>query len=225
MTPRHRAPQPRAVARTLLLATVLASLAACGTSAGTFSPTGPCTADGRTAGAYPDLEAQLPAGLLDFESSTNALDTKPPTRVDSGRNCSSKALGTLAGHGISEIDFAGATWDYGGGDAIVSAVFLTPDGQPTLDYRWMENFYSAGAQASSKTENIQESRPTMGEAGPVYRLETLNDLSLQTVVVWPWGGVVRVVIVATQVQPGASRDLHERRVADAVQRSAIPATP
>ena len=225
MRSRSRLPRSRAVALTILLLVGLASLAACGASAGSFSPTGPCTVDGRTQGAYPDLEASLPTSLTDLSAGTNALDPRPPTTVDSGRSCSAQALGPLAEHGITELRFAGATWDEGGGNGIVSAVFQTAEGQPKLDYRWMEEFYSAGAHASTKTENIQESRPTVELAGPVYRLDALNDLSLQTVVVWPSGSLVRVVIVATQVQPGASRDAHERLVAEAVQRSAIQPAP
>ena len=37
------------------------------------------------------------------------------TSVDSGRNCSEGALGSLISHDLDEIRFAGATWDLGGG--------------------------------------------------------------------------------------------------------------
>jgi hypothetical protein len=60
----------------------------------------------------------------------------------------------------------------------------------------------------------------MTGAGEVYRLETLNDLSLQTVVIWPTAPYVHVVIVATQVAPGASREDHDQRVAIAVEVAA-----
>ena len=37
-----------------------------------------------------------------------------PTRVDSGRNCTAEALGTLADDGITGVEFAGATWEPSG---------------------------------------------------------------------------------------------------------------
>ncbi|MEO7229667.1 MAG: hypothetical protein ABIZ30_03630, partial [Candidatus Limnocylindrales bacterium] len=49
-----------------------------------------------------------------------------------------------------------------------------------------------------------------------YRLDTLNKLSLQTVIVWGDGSDVRVVLVATSVDPSASRAAHEDLVARAV---------
>jgi len=54
----------------------------------------------------------------------------------------------------------------------------------------------------------------------VFRLETVNDLSLQTVVIWPAGQLVRVVIVATTIRPDASRAAHDERVAIAVEVAA-----
>jgi hypothetical protein len=100
-------------------------------------------------------------------------------------------------------------------------VFTTPPGQPPLEAAWMEEFYQAGAQASTKTENISVTRPTLPGAGSVWRLDTLNDLSFQTVVVWPGEGVVHVVIVATQLQPGGlTRADHDRGVGVAVQEAA-----
>ena len=55
----------------------------------------------------------------------------------------------------------------------------------------------------------------------MYRIETLNDLSLQTVLVWSKNGVgaIHVVIVATRVQPNASRDAHDAQVAAALAAS------
>jgi hypothetical protein len=56
----------------------------------------------------------------------------------------------------------------------------------------------------------------MEGAGDVFRLETINDLSLQTVVIWEDQGLIHVVIVATTVGPDASRSAHDERVAIAV---------
>lgn len=100
------------------------------------------------------------------------------------------------------------------------AVLATRTEQPLPQEAWVEEFYEAGARASSKAENIETSRPTIGAAGEVWRLDTLNDLSLQTVVVWDDRGLIHVVIVATDVAPGASRAAHEQRVEQAVTTSA-----
>ena len=47
-------------------------------------------------------------------------------------------------------------------------------------------------------------------------------MSLQTLLVWSVGASVRVVIVATQVEPGASRAAHDARVLAALQASRRP---
>jgi len=191
----------------------VALLASCGANSASFDPSGPCSADGRAPGAYPDLENLLPADLAGT----------PPTAVDSGRSCTANSLSTYASHGITELRYAGATWDEGGGDATAIAVVSTPSTQPPLQQAWVEEFYLAGARASTKTENIQVTRPTL-DGIEVDRIETLNDLSLQTLLVWSVDGPVRVVIVATQVEPGASRAAHDARVLAALQASRRPPT-
>ena len=206
--PRGRS-RVRSLARVLALAVFAASVLGCGDAAGTFSPSGACTVDGRAAGAYPELEALVP----------KAIEDKAAT-VDSGRNCSDKALGTLTSHQLHELRFAGATVDEGEGNGDVVAVFEAAPGQPPLTAIWIEELYQAGALASSKTGNTVTSHPSMGAAGVVYRLDTLNDLSQQTVVVLPIDGRVRVAIVATAVGPDASKPEHDRRVEAAVAAAA-----
>lgn len=200
----------RGVAPLLLALTLLG----CGDAAGTFSPTGPCTVDGRAPGAYPDLEVLLP----------REIGGKAAT-VDSGRNCSVKALGTLTSGDVHEVRFAGATVDEGQGNGTVVAVFQSAEGQPRLLSDWIAQFYLAGALQSGKTDNTSTSHPTMGAAGVVFRLDTLNDLSQQTVVVLPDVGHVRVVIVATAVGPDASKADHDQRVETAVAAAAAIALP
>lgn len=195
--------------RVLALAIASAVLAGCGQAAGSFSPSGPCTVDGRAAGAYPDLEALVP----------HEIGGRPAT-VDSGRNCSDKALGTLTSHQVHEVRFAGATLDEGHGNGTVVAVFEAAPGQPALAADWIDELYLAGALQSGKTDNTTTSHPTMADAGVVYRLDTLNDLSQQTVVVLPDPTQVRVVIVATAVGPDASRAEHDKRVETAVAAAA-----
>jgi hypothetical protein len=199
------------VKRRLVAAIAALSLvgAACQQAQASFTPTGPCLADGRAPGVYPQLEAMLP----------RHIDGRDATRVDSGRSCSPRALGTYARHGVSDIQYAGATWEEGGQDGTVIAVFVTGIGQPKIEQAWVEEFYEAGARASTKTENIEISRQATSGGGTLYRLDTLNDLSLQSVMAWSVGGPVRVVIVATRVAPGADRAGHEERLALALEAS------
>ena len=213
--------------RLLLGLAVAAALLGCQPAA-SFQPEGDCLNDGRGPGAYPDLEAKLPpslGGVGPANGTGSASADLAPTTVDSGRSCSETKLASLWSHAIRDLRFAGATWDLGNGEGIVSAFFTTPPGQPGLEAAWMEEFYQSGAEASTKTENIEITRPTIDPAGAVFRLDTLNELSLQSVVVWPAEGGVRVVIVATRVAPGADRGAHETTVQGAVSQSVTRTQP
>ncbi|MBI3751495.1 MAG: hypothetical protein HY263_07555 [Chloroflexi bacterium] len=196
---------PRNAAPLALLLVVAAIGGGCGLAGPSFSTDGPCVVDGRAPGAYPALEAQIP----------RTIAGRAATSVDSGRNCTDKALGWFSSnHDVHELHFAGATWDEGNGSGVSIAVLALPD--KPLPVTWAEEFYQAGAIAGKHTGNIETSHPTYPGAGTVYRLDTLNDLSFQTVVVWPDGPLARVVIVATQVGPTASKTVHDGRVAEAV---------
>ena len=207
--------EPRRHLTLAWIAGLVLVLAACRSATPSFDGSEPCVADGRAPGAYPALERQVTERWV--QVSLDALATMQPTTVDSGRNCTPTSLGSLATHGVTEIHFAGATWDEGGGNGTVRAILALPDGAGSLNVAWVEEFYAAGAQAAKHTENIQTSRPMIGSIGPVFRLDTLNDLSLQTVVVWPDADSVRVVIVTTTVEPGASRAGHDQRVIEGVE--------
>ena len=193
--------------RSALLTLTLALCAlACQPSA-SFQPEGACAADGRAPGTYPELEAKVPGLLRDV----------PATSHDSGRSCSDARLGSLKAHGVTDLRYAGATWGADAADQTVIAVFTSPPGAPPLEAGWMEEFYQAGAEASSKTENIHVTRPNMDVAGSVWRLDTLNELSFQSVVVWPVARLVHVVIVATALRPGGpTRADHDESVQVAV---------
>lgn len=200
------------------MAAIFLALAAtaCGTFDPTFPATSTCPNEIRAAGTFPDLEALLPRGMIE----------RSPDAQDSGWHCSAETLGTYSTHGVRELRYAGATWDHGEGDATVAAVFTTGPGEPPLQPAWVEEFYELGALSGRRIENVETGRPSIGDAGPVWRLDALNDLSLQTIVVWPAGQVVRVVIVATQVAPGASREDHDQRVQIAVDVAhAVPVPP
>jgi hypothetical protein len=161
------------------------SAAACGGSEpySSFDPAAPCTTDGRFPGAYPALEARLPPTFL----------ARPPDTVDSGRNCSAAELGTLAGHGIREVRFAGASWFLSGNAGLTLAMF-TGDG---LTAEWLGEWYEATARAARNTRQIDPTRPTVGGT-QAYRLDTMNGESVQTIIDWaaPGGDAVYVIVAA-----------------------------
>lgn len=199
----------RFAGRPIVVLTAALVVTACGGPSMASGPLGPCTADRADAmsiGGFPELEALVP----------RSLDGVAPDVVNSGRSCSDRALGSLAARGIRELRYAGSTWNQGKSDATVVAVLATPPDQPPAEQAWIEEFYTAGAVAATKTDNVTTTRPTMDPAGQVFRIDALNDLSLQTVVTWNEAGLVHVVIVATEVGPTASRTEHDARVAAAV---------
>ena len=193
-----------------VLALALA-LAACGTAL-EGGPLGPCGDDARAVGGFAELEVLLPRTL--------GPDGTAADRVDSGRSCSEAALGTLKAHGVTELRFAGATWEDSQSEATVIAVLATPSWVPLLQEAWVEEWYEQGARAGKKTDNIEVSRPTIGDAGEVFRLDTVNDLSFQTVVAWETAGLHHVVIVASDVAPLKDRATHDAKVGAAVAASA-----
>ena len=201
---RRRAPTIITLAISLALGL---GLAAC---ASEFPATSACPEEPRAAGTLPGLELLVPA----------QLSGQAPTTVDSGWNCLATTLGSYASHGVTRLEFAGATWDAGNGNGAVAAVFRTATTDPRLQRPWVEEFYEQGARASRGVENVETSRPRMDGAGDVWRLDALNNLSLQTIVVWPHGDHVHVVLVASTVEPNASRDAHQARVDETVLAAA-----
>ncbi|OGO55993.1 MAG: hypothetical protein A2V85_04250 [Chloroflexi bacterium RBG_16_72_14] len=175
------------MAAVLLVAVLGAAVADCGGSSIpviSFDPASACTTDGRMAGAYPDLEAVLPTSYL----------AEAPDSVDSGRNCTPEALGTLAAAAIDEVRFAGATWDLGGGTALTVAAFEADGLTPAL----MIEFYETTARANRKTEKLVSSQARVGDRAG-RRLDVLqSDGTGQTIVAWPSGvdGRVSVLLAA-----------------------------
>ena len=164
--------------------------------AATFDPSGPCTTDGRAAGAYPDLEALVP-----HELGGEAADT-----VDSGRNCTAAALGALAGHDVTELRFAGSTWDNGANAGVSSAIFEASG----LQAEWVHEFYKSGAESGRNTEQVVSSSADV-DGTTRYRIDTLNGESYQSVVNWQDGERVRVVLVASFIRD-TSKAVHDRLV-------------
>ena len=177
---------PRVLSRAGAVGAVLALVlvtAACGsaTPVASFDPASACTTDGRMPGAYPDLEALLP----------KAYEGAAPATVDSGRNCTKGALGTLADAGIDGVRFAGATWPLGGTTALTVAVF-EGDG---LDPAKLLDFYVQPAADANRTDKLSTSDATVG-GQPARRLDVLrSDGSGSTIVAWPGGAPGRVMVL------------------------------
>jgi hypothetical protein len=196
----------RAGANIVVVAALATALLVTGCSRATpvasFDPASACTTDGRYPGAYPDLEALLPA----------AYEGQPPTSVDSGRNCTPSALGNLAGAVVDGVRFAGATWALGGTSGLTVAVF-EGDG---LDAANLLAFYEDGARTARRTEKLQVSDATV-RGGAAKRLDVLgSDGSAQTIVTWPApdaAGRVNVLLAA---------DLGDAAVAAALETFAAP---
>lgn len=177
--------------RALIVALVLMTLVGCtgAPAPASFDPTQACAGadEQRMAGAYPDLEATVPAQLSGATAGVR----------ESGRYCSPNTLGTLADAGFGEVRFGAGTWDRGGGKA-VSLVTLEADG---LGSQAVFESYLAAAQKNSKVHDITPTQPTLG-GQPGYRIDFINgDSSFQRILVWPGdrAGRVRVVLTADLV--------------------------
>jgi len=202
MSPRPR-PGSRALRWPLGIALAAALLAAgCGAA---FDPNGPCTTDGSQAGAYPELEAQVP----------DAFRGTAPGEVDSGRACTKDGLGALGGHGITELRFAGSTWKTGNESGVSLAMFRSESG-PALTRDWLFEFYETGARSGKNVESVTTSDYPVDEVVGGRRLDVLNGESYQTVVVWERGGRVEAAVVADAVREIQTREAHDQVVRDAV---------
>jgi hypothetical protein len=190
----------RAAFLVTLLAVVCALASSC--AGATFDPSGPCSTDGRAAGAYPELEALVPR---EFRG-------RAPDKVDSGRNCTTKALATLALHDISEMRFAGGIWDLGSNSGVTLAVFEAPG----LEAAWVAEFFEAGARTARRVESVDVRSIVLPGGAAASRIDALNGESYQTVVVWPDGERVRVVIVASFIREVSTKAAHEEVVTDAI---------
>jgi hypothetical protein len=195
----------RNVARLVASLALAAGVAGCAAgSAASFDPSGPCLVDGQRPGAYPELESLIPP----------AFEGVAPTRLDSGRNCTERSLGTLASHGIREVRFAGGLWETGQRSGFTLAVLTAPE----LTAERMADFYEAGARAGRKTEEVKRSIFDL-DGQNAWAINTLNGESYQTIAVWDAGppGVVRAVLVGSDVREtdglGPHNDLFQRALA------------
>jgi hypothetical protein len=172
-------------------------------SAPSFDPSTPCSVDGRAVdgrapGAYPELEMRIPTGY----------DGRAPDRLDSGRNCSRTSLGTMINRGITEVRFAGGLWEVGERSGVSLAVFAGDGLTPAI----LSEFYEAGARTARRTDAVETSELVV-DGVTARRLDTLNDESFQSVVVWPaQDGLVRVALVGSDIRETVQRAIHEDRV-------------
>ena len=169
--------------RFALVAAVALLLGACGAggAAPSFDVAAGCPSEGRAPGAYPELEARVPA----------TYEGRGPNQLDSGRHCDPASLGSLAAAGFDEVRFAGGTWDLGGYRAAALVVFAAPG----LTADQVAQFYATSARAANRTQITGESAPQVaGRAG--HRLDSATGDRTQTVVIWPSAddGVVNVVL-------------------------------
>ena len=169
-----------------------------------FDPTGPCTTDGSVAGAYPDLEAQVP----------RVFRGNAPASVDSGRACTAVGLGTLAGHSVTELRFAGARWTTGSESGLSLALFQSGGG-PALTRDWLAEFYEIGARAGKNVTSVEPSDYRVDELTG-RRIDVLNGESFQTVVVWERGGRIEAAVIADAIREIQTREAHDAVVRDAV---------
>jgi hypothetical protein len=196
--------RPIAVVVALVVASVVAGCVG-GRPAPSFDTSGPCTVDGQRPGAYPELEVLIPA----------TFEGIAPARLDSGRNCTERNLGTLANHGIREVRFAGGLWETGDRSGFTLAVLVAP----SLTAEVMAEFYEAGARAGRKTAEVKRSIFDL-DGRNAWMISTLNDESYQTIAVWDAGqpGTVRAVLVGSDVREtdgmGPHDDLVQRAIAE-----------
>jgi hypothetical protein len=199
----ERRPAGRRATSTLLAAIVVvaALVVGCGSS---FDPTGPCVADGSAPGAYPELEAAVP----------KTYAGTAPGDLDSGRTCTKDGLGTLAGHAVTELRYAGAIWSTGSESGVSLVVFANPNGP--LDASWLSEFYQAGAAAGKNVTSVDASDYPVRVGVTGRRIDVLNGESYQSVVAWEEDGRVAVALVADSVREIETKDAHEKVVRAAV---------
>lgn len=163
-----------------MLALLLAACTGDGAAA-SFDVAAGCPVEGRSPGAYPELEARIPTS---YEGSG-------PTQLDSGRHCNQQSLGSLAAAGFDEVRFAGGTWDLGGYRAAALVVFEAPG----LTADQVAQFYATSARSANRTQITGQSAPDIaGRRG--HRLDSTTGDRTQTVVTWPSAedGIVNVVL-------------------------------
>lgn len=188
-------------------ATVLTALLAAG-CAGSFDRSEPCTSDGSASGAYPELEAVVPTSMRG----------RGPDKLDSGRNCTARALGSLADHGVTELHFAGATWDLGSSSGVTLAVFDAPN----LEAAWVAEQFETGARAGKDIQSVDARTIQLPNGTSASRLDVLDGESYDSVVVWPGDEHVRVAVIVSFIRAIQTKEAHDAVVTEALQAATAP---
>ena len=169
-------PLPRPNTPVLALVSALLAAAVLGGCAASATPlpdaSGPCGGADvqRAAGFYPDLERVVP----------DTLGGLAPAIRDSGRYCSEKMLGPLAGAGHDEVRFAGSTFQ----ETSQSGISLIVYAAPALTAEQVGSAFRAGSGAGRRVQLVSdEARDVHGREG--RRIELINGDTRQVVVVWP----------------------------------------
>jgi hypothetical protein len=176
------------VAVALAFAALVAALLLAGCSAAapaSFDPAAPCsgTARQQMKGAYPDLEARIPA----------TIDGSEAASQDSVRFCSKETLGSVLDAGVAEVRFGGAIWEAGERGGIQLGAFEGDGLTPAV----LAEEYRRSADASRRTEAVRATTLEI-DGRPAWRIDVVNGNSRQAVVVWgsTVGAVVQVVVAA-----------------------------
>jgi hypothetical protein len=173
----------------LLLGAVV-FLAACsgGTASSSFDPATACDPAIREQmkGAYPELEARIPA----------LFEGKEANSRDSGRFCSTDTLGSVYEAGVTEVRFGGAIWEVGDRGGIQLGAFEADKLTPEL----LAEEYRRAADASRRTEAVKATTLEI-DGRPAWRIDVVNGNSRQAIVVWGSAdGAVTQVVVAADVE-------------------------
>jgi len=150
-----------------------------------FDPATSCggTARQQMKGAYPALEARIPA----------TIDGREATSRDSGRFCSKETLGSILDAGVTEVRFGGGIWEAGERGGIQLGAFEGDGLRPAL----LAEEYRRAADASRRTEAVRATTLQL-DGRPAWRIDVVNGSSRQAIVVWGSadGAVVQVVVAA-----------------------------
>ena len=166
------------------LTSVVLVVAACSSAASaSFDPAAPCDGTSRQQmkGAYPALEARIPA----------TIDGREASSRDSGRFCSKETLGSVFDAGVTEVRFGGGIWEAGERGGIQLGAFEGDGLTPAL----LAEEYRRAADASPRTEAVRATTLEV-DGRPAWRIDVVNGNSRQAIMVWGSadGAVVQVVV-------------------------------
>jgi hypothetical protein len=137
-----------------------------------FDPAAPCAGVDRQMwpGSYPALEARIPSAVAGVA----------PDRVDSGRFCSERTLGSIHRAGITEVRFAGGRWSIGDGSALELGVYQAPGLTAAAQAAEYERSAATGGEVT-----VTAVRDVVVDGRPGHRLELAHGDARQVIIIWP----------------------------------------